>query len=252
MLGQVIWCISTALVILLLARGFRTGLVRRFPIFHAYIAYVIAQDFVRFLAHRQNDEVYKSTYWGTEFLALAVGSLVVFEIYRVSLAAYPGAARMARNALAFVFLVALVKGISDAVAAHHGWLAMAPAVDIERALRAVQAAAILALVALFLLYSVPFGRNLRGILLGYGVFVAGRVVSLVFVSQSIHNFWYYAYSASYIVAVTLWLAYLWSYQPIPQAQAGGVELENDYQQIAAETRRRLQGTRAYLRRAVRS
>ena len=251
MLGQLIWCCSIALEILLLLRGFRTGLVRRFPIFHAYIAYVIAQEFVRFLGHRQSDEIYRPVYWGTEFLALALGSLVIFEIYRVSFAAYPGAARMARNALAFVFLVALARGISDAIAARSGWLAQVPAMDIERALRAVQAAAILALVSLFLLYSVPFGRNLRGVLLGYGVFVAGRVICLVFVSQSVHNFWFYAYSASYSLALTLWLAYLWSYQPIPQVQAG-VALESDYQRIAAETRRRLRGTRAYLRRAVRS
>jgi hypothetical protein len=56
----------------------------------------------------------------TEFLGLAGGSLVVFEIYRVSLAAYPGAARMARNALAFVFLTAMAKGLGDA-AGSTGW-----------------------------------------------------------------------------------------------------------------------------------
>jgi hypothetical protein len=157
---------------------------------------------------------------------------------------------MAENALTFVFLVAVVKGIVDTNASPTGWLAGQP-LDIERAIRAVQAAAILALVALFLLYSVPFGRNLRGILLGYGFFVGMRLISLVFISLKVQNFWSYAYSASYAVALSLWLAHLWSYQPVPEAQASA-KLEHDYQRIAAETRRHLQGTRAYLRKAVRS
>jgi hypothetical protein len=121
----------------------------------------------------------------------------------------------------------------------------------ERALRAVQAAAILALVALFLLYSIPFGRNLRGILLGYGLFVGERVVCVTFVSLQTHDFWFYAYSASYLAALSLWLGYLWSYQPTPVPK-GSLQLEYDYQRIAAATRRRLQETSGYLRRVVRS
>jgi hypothetical protein len=122
----------------------------------------------------------------------------------------------------------------------------------ERALRGVQAATIAALVALFLLYSIPFGRNLRGILLGYGLFVGERVICLTFVSLQSHNFWFYAYSASYIGALGLWIAYLWSYQPNPQPRAGGTDLDDEYRRIATATQRWLQGMRGYLRRAVRS
>jgi hypothetical protein len=125
------------------------------------------------------------------------------------------------------------------------------ALEIERALRAVQAAAILSLVTLFLLYSIPFGRNLRGILLGYGLFIGERVICLAFVTQQEHNFWFYAYSASYIAALSLWLGHLWSYQPSPEPRVG-VQLENDYQWVAAQTQRRLQDMRGYVRKGVRS
>jgi hypothetical protein len=249
MLGQIIWWSSIALEMVLLVRGMYTRLVYRFPVFYSYITFVVLQDIARLSTYLWKSGFYKPVYWVTEFMGLAMGSLIVFEIYRVSLAAFPGAARMARNVLTAVFLIALVKGLLDALA---GSQLAAAAPDMERALRGVQAATIAALVALFLLYSIPFGRNLRGILLGYGLFVGERVICLTFVSLQSHNFWFYAYSASYIGALSLWIAYLWSYQPNPQPRAGGTDLDDEYRRIATATQRWLQGMRGYLRRAVRS
>jgi hypothetical protein len=248
-LSQLILWSSIALELALLVAGLCNRLAGRFPFFFGYIAFVLSQDLVSVFAFHWSRPVYTVVYWVTEFSGLALGSLVVFEIYKVSLAAYPGTARMARNALAFVFVTALAKGLAQAIASPLSWQTEATALEIERALRAVQTAAILALVALFLLYSIPFGRNLRGILMGYGVFIAERVICLAFISQQTRDFWYYAYSASYVTALSLWLAHLWSYQPIPQPKAS---LDLEYQRIAAGTRRRLQETRGYLRKAVRS
>jgi len=252
MLGQLIWWSSIALEMVLLARGLHNRLAFRLPVFYSYIAFVIFQDLVRLSTFQWKFDFYKPVFWSTEFLGLAIGSLVVFEIYKVSLAAYPGAARMARNALAVVFLVALVKGLLHVASAPAGWQTSSAAPEIERVLRVVQAAAILALVALFLVYSIPFGRNLRGVLLGYGLFVGMRVICLTFVSLQSHNFWFYAYSASYIGALSLWLGYLWSYQPSPQSRNNRADLDDEYRKIAAETQRWLETMRDYLRKTVRS
>jgi hypothetical protein len=77
------------------------------------------------------------------------------------------------------------------------------------------------------------------------------VICLTFVSAAGRDFWFYAYSASYVVALSLWLGHLWSYQPNPEAKAS-MKLESEYQRIAAATQRRLHETRGYLRKAVRS
>ena len=249
MLTQLIWWSSIALEIAVLVRGLLCKLAYRLPIFYGYIAFVALQDIIRFLFQR-NKQVYPVIYWVTEFLGLAIGSLVIFEIYKVSLRAYPGAARMARNALAFVFLTAVAKGLGD-VAASGGWQLESTALQIERALRTVQAAAILALVALFLVYSIPFGRNLRGTLLGYGLFIGQRVIVLTFMPPQGHHFWFYAYSSAYVVTLVVWLAHLWSYERSPEPRAT-VPLEREYQTIAAATQRRLQSVRGYVRKAVRS
>ena len=249
MLTQLIWCSSIALEIAVLVRGLRSKLAYGLPIFYAYIGFVALQDITRFL-FQWNKQVYPVIYWVTEFLGLAIGSLVIFEIYKVSLAAYPGAARMARNALAFVFLTAVAKGLAD-IATTGAWKPASTALQMERVLRTVQAAAILALVALFLVYSIPFGRNLRGILLGYGLFIGQRVIVLTFIPPQGHHFWFYAYPSVYVVTLVVWLAHLWSYEPSPQRSVA-VPLEREYQTIAAATQRRLQAVRVYVRKAGRS
>jgi len=249
MLGQFIWWSGIVLEVALLVRGLSGQLVSRLPIFYGYITFVVLQEFARLLA-QSNQRIYADVYWLTEFLSLAIGSLLIFEIYKVSLRAFPGAARMARNALAFVFLIAVAKGLEN-VWASGGWQLESTAFQIERALRTVQAAAILALVALFLVYSIPFGRNLRGILLGYGLFIGERVLCLTFMPPQGHHFWFYAYSAGYVVTLTVWLSHLWSYEasPVPKAD---VPRDGEYQTIAAATQRRLRAMRGSVRKAVRS
>jgi hypothetical protein len=253
MLSQTIWWSCIILETLLLVRGFREKLLRQYPIFYAYIACVLLQSLLRFYVNRWHEPFYRPVYWATEFLGLVIGCGIVFEVYRVGLAAYQGTARVTRKVLAFLFLVAFVKALADA-ARDPSWWTVTTALGTERALRTAQGLAIAALVALFLFYSIPFGRNLRGILLGYALFIGERLVCLTFVSNPgtrFYDFWNAAYSASYVTVLFLWTVYLWSSRVIPVPKAS-VDLAQEYQFIAAATRRRLQETRGYLGRAVRS
>jgi hypothetical protein len=248
MLSQSIWIVSIVLEIVLLGRGLVARLAFRYPIFYAYITYVVLKDLVRFIAYRTTFGIYFYTYWSTEFLSLLIGCIVVFEIYRIGLAPYPGTSRLARQALFFIFCLALVEAITSIAVSSQ--FSLAPMVlKLELALRTVQALSIIVLAALLLVYSIPFGRNLQGILLGYGFFVGQRVICLTFYGGRQWDFWFYAYSASYDVALGIWLAHLWSYSPAPQPNAI-IHLDRDYQKIAAATRERLLGMRGYLGKAV--
>ncbi len=250
MLSDSIWWSALALEALLLIRGWKCGLLHRHPIFYGYVSFVLIQSVLRFVISQWSAEAYRYAYWTTEYLAAVAGCAVVFEIYRIGLYSYPGAARIIRNVLMFVFAMAFAKGLAN-VTNFHQWWEEATALDVERTVRTVQGIAIIALVSLFLAYSIPFGKNLRGILLGYSLFIAGRVICLTFVSPQGRDFWFYAYSASYVVVLSLWLAHLWSYHPVPEAQTRG-NLERDYQMLAAATQRRLRETAGFLRKAVRS
>jgi hypothetical protein len=253
MLSQFVWWGGIALEIFLLTRGLREKLVSRYPVFYTYVAFILAQDLFRFVIYGWYRDSYRDIYWFTEFVALILGCGVVFEIYRVGLSAYPGAARMARNALGLVFACALAKGIVQATSDRRWWMEAATT-DIEAALRTVEALALIFLAGLFLFYSVPFGKNLRGIVLGHGLFVSISAIGLTFVSSSTDQTreWLSAvYRISYLAVLGVWLVHLWSYQRSP-APVETARIEEDYQRLAAASHRRLQEARGYLAKAVRS
>ena len=166
MISLSIWLVSIALELLLVVRGFRQNLIRRYPLFYTYISFVLFADLLFFATHLpQNSRSYLYMYWISEFLSLVLGCLVFFEFYRVALSPYQGTARMARALLAILFVVAIIKTIVKTLSVPEWWQNATPA-QVEGLLRVCQLLAILALTALFLFYSIPFGKNLRGILIG--------------------------------------------------------------------------------------
>lgn len=252
MLGQAIWWACTAVEVLLLARALFRSLLKQYPAFYAYLLFVWMQSLLRFSVYHARPQLYAKVFWITEWLGVLVGCAVVFEIYRVGLRTYPGTARLARNLLAFVLLLAFVKATVE-TGNNPLWWSTAATFDLELALRVVQALALVALVALFLFYAIPFGRNVRGILLGYGLFLGESVVWLSFVPRSSENFrafWSHIHASSYFVVLVVWALHLWSYVPNPEPKVG-VRLEEQYQRMAAGTSRRLQEARGYLAKAVR-
>src|SRR5260370_22735759 len=114
MLGLTIWWSGIALELLLLVRGLQGKLLARYPVFYAYILFVWLQSLLRFSIYHSRPELYSPVYWFTEGLGVLIGCGVVFAVYRAGLAAYPGTARMARNLLGFVFVMAVSKTIVGA------------------------------------------------------------------------------------------------------------------------------------------
>jgi hypothetical protein len=190
-------------------------------------------------------------YWTCEFLSLVLGCLVFFEFYRIALSPYPGTARMARALLAILFVVAMVRTIVKTVNVPEWWQNVTPA-QVEGLLRVCQLLAILALTFLFLFYSIPFGKNLRGILIGYGLFISWSVLCLALVSAGVataKTFWSFTFPLSYLISLFVWTMHMWSYQPNPVPDRS-IPLEQEYQRVAAATQRRLHTARGYLTKAV--
>jgi len=250
MLDEFIQWGGIATMLLLLVRGQHSRLISRYPAFYFYIFFVLSQSFLRMYVYHWEFFLYRYTYWFTEFVSILVGCGVVFEIFRMGLRAYPGASRIARNSLLLLFLVAFVVAVAN-TANDPRWWAEATVTEIQRAMRMVQALSLFALVLLFLHYSIPFGRNLRGILLGYGLFVAGSVIWLTFAytgTGRFRNFWSYLYPFWYDITLLVWIGHLWGYRPNPQRR-GSAQFERQYERIAAATKRHLQEARSYLDKA---
>jgi hypothetical protein len=251
MLNHAIWWSGILLETLLLVRGFRGRLLGRYPVFYTYIAFVWSQSLLRISVYHLSPQLYRPVYLVTDYLGVLIGCGVVFEIYRVGLADYPGTARMARNLLGLVFLLTFTKVLVETWNDPHWW-SMATNRELEGVLRTVQAVGLGALVLLFFSYSIPFGRNLRGVLLGYGLFIGESVIWLTFASSGGNRFldiWFYLHPGFYFVVLGVWATHLWSYAPNPEPKRA-VRLEEQYQRIAATTSRRLREGRGYLAKVV--
>jgi hypothetical protein len=250
MLSISIWSVSIALEVLLVARGVQQKLVRRYPLFYGYVSFVLLSDLVLFPLD-SHTHTYLYLYWISEFLSLTLGCLVFLEFYWTALRPYPGTARMARALLAFLFGAAMVKTVVKILGVPRWWETVTPA-EVEGLLRVCQLLAILALTVLFLSYSISFGKNLRGILLGYGLFVSWSVICLSLVDAGVaksDSLWSLTFSFSYLISLLVWTVHLWSYQPNPVPDRA-IPLEQEYQRIAAATQRRLHDARGYLAKAV--
>ena len=245
MLTMTIWWLAILLEAALLIRGIQEKLVRRFPIFYSYILFVFVEEFLRFTVYRWLSSRYSQVYWATQFLSLIIGSAVIFEIYRVGLRSFPGTARMARYLLLIVFGAVFAKTLANPSGGLFWWFAER-SLMLERNLRIVQALAILTLVSLFLWYAVPFGKNLKGILFGYGLFIAMSIVQLTlsYTWDDIRLFWPYVQPVSYLLVLGLWQTALWSAEPVPEGKRA-TQLEDDYEVLVASTRTQLR--RAFAR-----
>jgi hypothetical protein len=248
-----IWGLGILLEVLLLVRGLQEKLLRQFPIFYAYILFVLVGELLRFSVYRWAPNHYFQVYWVSQFLDLAVGSGVIFEIYRVALRSFPGATRMARYLLLIVFGAIFAKTLAYPSGGLFAWIAET-SVGLERNLRIVQALALLTLVSLFLWYAIPFGRNLKGILLGFGLFVGMSIIQFTLWYYSwgeIKLVWSYVQPVSYDLVLGIWTIALWSAHPVPEVKSAA-QLEANYEMLAATTRSQFRRTLARLRWAARA
>jgi len=108
------------------------------------------------------------------------------------------------------------------------------------------------MLVLFSLYRIPAGRNLKGLIVGYGFFIALSVVNLAFVFQPENPLAPLARklaSVSYLVTLVIWCGALWTLHPEPFAPAED-QIERDYQALAARTRTTFARAMNFLKRSL--
>jgi hypothetical protein len=195
---------------------------------------------------------YAEWYWPIQFATLTFGCGIVVEILNHVLRTYSGAQKFARTIaiLAFTAVALLAAGFS---LASSGWSATGVMVDLERNLRTTQALLLFGVLLLVAYYRIPMGRNMRGMILGYGIYVGTSLFALAVAAYAgtwLEEVWVLAQPLSFAIALLIWLVMLWSYEPNPIAE-NRVPLESDYELLAARTQRALNATRTYLGKATR-
>lgn len=249
MLPGYISLIGVFLIGVILARSLKEQMFGRYPVFYSYLAYVLAQSVIRFSAYAVRPSLYADIYWYTEFLGILVGCGVIWEIYSQALATYAGVVRVARASIILAILMALVWVWIARSAQASPPLALDAAADLDRTLRGVQTIFLILLVTLLLYYAIPLGRNLKGMVVGYGAYVGITMVALgvrhlVGVELQVQPF-------AYTLALIIWCATLWSYVPNPKTK-GTPKIEADYEAVSGMALEAITQARRYLSRMARS
>jgi hypothetical protein len=225
---------------------------QKYRLFFAYVACVFAQDLFFLEVYFNARKFYSSMYWSAEFLTVVLGCGVTWEIFQGTLKRCRGAARMASSVLIFVLVTAISKiavNVWDGVAPWPGTM-----VELERNLRTVQAAFLIALGLLVVYYGIPMGRNLIGIFFGYGLFISTSVLNLTlraFLGAPFQAAWVYLQPLCYLAVLTIWCVSLWNYREVPAPRVEP-RIESDYEQLALATRKGFLQVRAYLDKGFRS
>jgi len=246
-----LWLAGVVLEGLLLLRGLASGWFKKYPIFFAYLASVLAQELFLLAIYRFRFADYARVYWFEEFVSLVMGCGVTWEIFRATLERYPGAGKMARNVLLIALSMVVCKGLVNAWNSYTTW--PTTGIELEGNLRAIQALALIVLAVLIVYYEVPMGRNIKGIVVGYGLFIATSVVTLTLrgsIGKTFQIAWVFLQPMCYLTVLFIWCGSLWKCDAAPLAEPQ-LKIEEDYRLLALATRKGLSQVRTLAGKVMR-
>jgi hypothetical protein len=233
---NLIWLSGIALETIVLFRGLRAALLKKYPLFYAYIGCVLLIEVLRVWCYKASPNFYPVFYWNTELVTIVASYTVIFEIFRQALRHNPGVARVAQKLLLVVFVFALTYAASDLVNGGFASVARATA-DLGRYLLYVKGALLLVMLWLFGRYRISFGRNLLGLTAGYSLVVGLDVINLALLSFPGHELsigMRKLLPITYLITLAIWCVSLWSVQPDP-VQPAESAIDRDYGVLAAKT-----------------
>jgi len=250
---NLIWWSAIAIEAVVLCRGVRSALLKKYPLVYAYIGCILLIEVLRFCCQRFAPNFYPAFFWHTELVTIVASYAVIFEIFRKALRHNVGVARPAQKLLLVVFVIAVTYAASDLL---HGGFASVPraTADLGRYLRYVEGALLFVMLWLFGRYRVSFGRNLLGLTLGYSLLVGLDVMNLALLSfpgNELSIGLRKLLPITYLITLAIWCATLWSLQPDP-VQPAQSAIERDYELLAAKTRAALGHMSARVARTLRS
>jgi hypothetical protein len=241
-------CLAVVLQGLLLWRLSRRESRWRYPYLAAFVAYRLLGDVVLFPIYRYKPEWFGVAYWRIETTSLFLQFLINWEFYR-GLFRRSGLRELAWKLLVFVELgmlpVVLALGWSQASSVHYPHVYFLT--FLEQYLDLAQALLLLASAGVAWYYAVPMGRNLRGLGLGFGVYLLLRVVNFasVQVFRGFSGYWRVVTPVTFICMIAIFLWAFWEYAPSPElsemADVPYLAWQSEWQRIWITIRKVLRG-----------
>ena len=250
MVWLVVSCSGLLLLFGILLRGLGEKLLTRYSFFYTYVFSTFMAGSLVLVLWRVALASYQRSYWILQFATLLIGCGIMLEIFRHVLSPYRGAEKFAMAVGVFIF------GAVFCFAIVYRLIVPSPGktlFELERNVRTVQAILLFGILAVVSYYRVPLGKNIKGMITGYGLYIVTSLSTLAiraYAGPVFNNTWNVIQPLSFDASLTIWLIALWSYQPNP-APDPAVPLEEDYEMLARRTRRALASMRSHLTKAAR-
>jgi hypothetical protein len=252
MLTLTIWWTGILVEFLILLRGMKIRVVGKFPFFYAYVASVLCADLFLYVLYVLRPSVYPIWSARAELVNIVFGYSIVLEIFRHVLSRYPGAERFARVAGLVVFALILCYAVISPAGGPGSLDPHSRKVVIERDFLTVQAIFLFGTLGVVSYYGLEVGRNIRGMIVGYGVWLGASVITLElrsYIGTSFNTAWIFIQPFSYLFSLVVWLTAFWSYSPV--LDSSPIRLETDYESFVSTTRGIIGELRSHLGRAAR-
>lgn len=239
MLSLIIWWVAIFLELALLYRGLRSKLFLRYPNFYIYILGMCFCDVLLYPVYvfKPLSYYYSCTYYAG-CLTVFLGCGVLLEIFRQVLSPYAGAEKFARVSGYILFGAIICFAILGPMMFPASAAGQSTYLTIQKGSLASQAVLLFGLLQVISYFGIPMGRNLKGMILGYGQCLAVSVIIYAlrtYLGRGFWPEWNLTQQLSYLAALVIWLAGLWSYFPNPIAESSAVD-DGDYEILAARTR----------------
>jgi hypothetical protein len=252
MLSLIIWLTGILLEALSLFRSFHNAAFTKYPFFFAYIASSLAGNvLLLYVRYKLAPESYPEWYGSVQFVTLILGYGIILEILKHVLSPYPGAEKFARMVGIGVFVGIFCFAVAYPFILGE-WSQAGTDVELERDLRTVQAIFLFGLLGVISYYRIAIGKNMKGMILAYGLYIATSLGGLAVRSYapSFDAAWNIIQPFSYLVSLSIWLSALWSYQPNP-VPALAIRLETDYEDLVSRTQTMMGAVRSHFAKAAR-
>jgi hypothetical protein len=242
-------CTAVVLEGLLLWRLSKRKLWSRYPCLLLFVVYDFSCNLFLFPINRYKPEWFAGVYWRIESISLFFRLFVNLEFFRGVLGRRSTLYDISWKALLALELIVvpaiLVLGWSQASSLHYEYLYLSPL--IVQYFSLFQALLLLTPAAVAWYYRLPLGRNVRGLGLGFGMYLL--VCTLNFASlqavQGFFPYWQLLTPISFIAMIAVWLWAFWEYAPTPDPAPIEVEQSHqwrtEWQRLWTRTMRLLRG-----------
>lgn len=193
-------------------------MISQFPLFYSYLVYVFVGSSVAILIYWSRPSLYPTCYWLYFLVCLLAEFAVLIEISDHMFARFPAIRRLGRILAISIatasFLVYIIPSLFKAKSSSSALL------DFSMRTSLAKGMIIIALLVAARSYRLPLGRNVAGLLLGFGLYVGVNIANYAAAQGFGRTLYAGVLSVMYPLAYTLclfvWTVAMWRFQPVQQ------------------------------------